>query len=108
MGRFTYDSTLKVEFEDRALAHLQLVVGAKMRRGESFHFSWRDDTSVGDGRTIVWIHPGANVVYKFFGSRPPAINRAWVEALMTTANSSAGLHMVPEPPEDTSKSGLDQ
>ena len=71
MGKFIYDSMVKVDFEDRLLAHLQLVIGAKLRRGESFHFTWKDDTSIGDGRTVVWIHPRVSLVYKFYGSRQP-------------------------------------
>lgn len=87
------------------LAHLQLVIGGKIRRGESFHFSWRDDSAVGDGRTIIWIHPNSHLTYKFYGSRAPQINRGWVEALMQTANSGQGLHIVPEPdPDDGGKS----
>lgn len=99
VGKFIYDGTIKVDFEDRLLAHLQLVIGAKVRRGESFHFSWRDDPSVGDGRTIVWINPHTALSYKFYGSRLPQINRAWIEELTAAANSPAGLHVVPEPPE---------
>lgn len=99
MGKFVYDSNVRVDFEDRLLAHLQIVIGSKLRRGESFHFSWRDDASAGDGRTIVWIHPRASLVYKFYGSRMPAINRAWLDHLSETANSPAGLHVVPEPPD---------
>jgi hypothetical protein len=101
MGKFIYDSLIKVDFEDRLLAHLQLVIGAKLRRGESFHFTWKDDSSIGDGRTVVWILPRTSIVYKFYGSRRPAINRAWVEALIYTANSPNGLYAVPEPPEDS-------
>jgi hypothetical protein len=97
MGRFTYEGSIKVDFDDRVLAHLQLVIGAKLRRGESFHFSWRDDPSVGDGRTIIWINPHAAITYKFYGSRLPTINRAWIEELSAAANSPAGLHLVPEP-----------
>lgn len=97
MGKFIYES-LRVDFEDRVLAHLQYVIGAKLRRGESFHFSWRDDASIGDGRTTIWLHPSATIVYKYYGSRPPVINRAWVELLSQAANSAAGLHLVPEPP----------
>ena len=97
MGKFTYDGIVKVDFEDRLLAHLQLVIGAKMRRGESFHFTWKDDVTIGDGRTTVWIHPQCSMVYKFYGSRKPAINPAWIAALMYTANSTSGLHVVPEP-----------
>ena len=104
MGKFMYDSMTKVDFDDRVLAHLQAVIGAKVRRGESFHFTWKDDDSIGDGRTMVWIHPGASLLYKFYGSRQPAINRAWVDALMNAANSPGGLHLVPEPEEASSKS----
>lgn len=99
MGHLNYDSTTTIEFDDRTLAHLQLVIGAKLRRGESFMFSWRDDPHVGDGRTTIWVHPTIPLVYKFFGGRQPAINRSWVEALMNSANSAGGLQLVPEPPD---------
>lgn len=99
MGRFSYDGLVRVDFEDRVLAHLQLVIGAKIRRGESFTFTWKDDSTIGDGRTTVWIHPRAQIVYKFYGSRTPHINRAWIDALIYTANSPTGLYVVPEPPE---------
>jgi hypothetical protein len=39
MGRLTYDSTNIVDFEDRLLAHLQIVIGRKIRFGQSFYFS---------------------------------------------------------------------
>ncbi|WP_314506768.1 ATP-dependent DNA ligase [uncultured Microbacterium sp.] len=99
MGKFIYDGLVKVDFEDRLLLHLEMVIGAKLRRGEAFHFTWKDDTSIGDGRTTVWVNPRSSLVYKFYGSRRPAVNRAWIEALAYTANSPAGLHIVPEPAE---------
>lgn len=97
MGRFRYGDGLVVDFDDRLLAHLQLVIGAKIRRGESFYFSWRDDPGVGDGRTSVWVHPAVPMSFKFYGSRMPGINRAWIDALTTTANAPMGLQVVPEP-----------
>jgi hypothetical protein len=99
MGKLTYDSTMTVDFDDRVLAHLQLVIGAKLRRGESFFFSWRDDQSVGDGRSTLWMHPTVPLYFKYSGSRPPPINRAWIDALVGSANSATGLHIVPEPQE---------
>jgi hypothetical protein len=99
MGKFMYEGLVKVDFEDRLLFHLQTVIGAKLRRGESFSFTWKDDTTIGDGRTTVWMHPRCSLVYKYYGSRRPNLNRAWVEALAYTASSPAGLHIVPEPPE---------
>ncbi len=101
MGKFIYEGGVRNEFEDRLLAHLQVVVGNKLRRGEPFYFAWKDDISTGGGRTSVWLHPRANLVFKFNGGRPPALNRAWLEALMSTANSPTGLHVVPEPAEDS-------
>lgn len=102
MGKFVYDGTVKTEIEDRALTHLQLVITAKLRRGEPFPFSWREDPSVGGGRTTVWVHPGSSLVFKYFGSRQPEINRAWTEALAFTANSPTGLYLVPEPQDGQS------
>ncbi|MFE7843582.1 ATP-dependent DNA ligase [Microbacterium sp. NPDC057407] len=97
MGKFTYENGVKVDFDDRTLAHLQVVIASKLRRSESFHFSWKDDASIGDGRTTVWVHPSASLVFKYYGSRPPKLNPAWLNALMFTANSGSGLYLVPEP-----------
>lgn len=97
MGKLTYDAALVIDFEDRTLAHLQIVITSKLRRDESFVFSWRDDSDIGDGRTTIWLHPTISLVYKFLGGRPPVINKMWIEALMATANSPGGLRVVSEP-----------
>ncbi|GAA1246163.1 hypothetical protein JOF42_003302 [Microbacterium phyllosphaerae] len=109
MGKFIYEGSVKTEIEDRALTHLQLVITAKLRRAEPFPFSWREDSSVGGGRTTVWVQPGSSLVFKYFGSRQPSINRAWIEALAFTANAPSGLYLVPEP-QDTpgSAQGADE
>jgi hypothetical protein len=99
MGKLIYEGTVKVDFDDRLLAHLQMVISSKLRRGEAFAFSWRDDPSIGDGRTTIWVHPQVSLVYKYYGSKRPPLNRAWIDALSHTANSSAGLYVVPEPAE---------
>lgn len=97
MGKFTYNTNTSSPFEDRLLAHLQIVIGSKLRRGEGFFFTWKDDSSIGGGRTAVWLHSPAALVFKFHGSREPNINRAWIEALTHAANSSRGLYVVSEP-----------
>lgn len=97
MGYFIYDGKTKVQIEDRALTHLQLVITAKLRRAEPFIFSWKDDASVGGGRTTVWVHSGSSLVYKYHGSRQPSINRRWIDALAFTANAPTGLYLVHEP-----------
>ncbi len=100
MGKFIYDSDVKVDLEDRLLAHLQAVILAKVRRGESFTFTWKEDLSTGGGRTSVFIHPHVSLVFKFHGGRTPQLNPAWLRALTYTANSPRGLYVVPEPAAD--------
>jgi hypothetical protein len=46
------------------------------------------------------MHPALPLRYKYLGGRIPAINRAWIEALTATANSTGGLQVVPEPELD--------
>lgn len=99
MGRLSYGGVVKTSIEDRALAHLQIVISNKLRRGEAFLFTWREDQATGGGRMSVWMHAGATLTFRFDGSRTPRINRAWMEALMRAANSPTGLHLVPEPAE---------
>ncbi|KAA0962582.1 MULTISPECIES: hypothetical protein [Microbacterium] len=102
MGKLVYEGSVKAEIEDRALTHLQLVITTKLRRGEPFSFTWREDMSVGGGRTTVWVHAGSSLVFKYSGSRQPSINRNWIEALAFTANAPSGLYLVPEPSEPAS------
>lgn len=94
MGVLVYGSQGRsFDIEDRLLAHLRLVFMNKLRRGEPFMFH-RSDNS---GLYSLWVHPGIPLVFQFHGSRPPAINRHWVESLMIEASSSNGLRVVPEP-----------
>lgn len=95
MGSLTIDGIV-VQFEDRVLTHLQIVIVQKLRKGESFLMSWRDSDSVGDGRSSAWIHPSLSLYFKFSGSRVPAINRDWLASLMASANGSQGLIVTSE------------
>lgn len=90
MGTLTYDGVV-VEFDDRLLAHLQIVIVQKLRCGESFLLSWKDAVSIGNGRSSVWLHPAIPLYFKFWGSRPPTINRQWIAELTASANSAHGL-----------------
>ncbi|MEE6389533.1 ATP-dependent DNA ligase [Microbacterium paraoxydans] len=107
MGRFIYEGGPRCELEDRALLHIQLVTTAKLRRGEPFAFSWREDASVGGGKNTVWIHAYSSIDFQYFGSRKPEVNRAWVDALAYTANSPTGLYLVPEPPGSATAGNLE-
>lgn len=99
MGKLTYDSTMVVNFDDRVLAHLQVVIGAKLRRGESFQMSWATDQSEGSGRNAIWMDPAIPLGFKYDSARALVLNRIWIEALMAAAHSAGCLRVVPEPPE---------
>lgn len=97
MGTLNYgDSTSANEFEDRLLAHLQLAIVTKLRRGESFVFSW-DGTDHGSRNNSIWISPTVPIRFTYPAGRRGSINRAWVEALLHTAYSVGGMRIVDEP-----------
>jgi hypothetical protein len=94
MGQLVYDLDRAAEFDDRTLAHLQVIIVNKLRRQESFPFTWSDER-----RTVtIWISPSTPLVFIFNGNRRPRLNRAWLEDLALMANSVGGLVVVPEPP----------
>jgi hypothetical protein len=105
MGQFIYGNpSVAVDFDDRLLAHLKVVVLAKVRRGESFTFSWEFAAAAGSGHSTIWIHPTIPLQFNFRGNREPRLNRAWVDELVHLANTPAGLRPTPEPAEGTSGS----
>jgi len=99
MGTLLYGNVGSgISFPDRALFHLQIVITAKLRRSESFIFSWADGADAGSGRSSIWLSPSILLHYRYLGSRIPAINRDWVQTLMVSANSSGGLVFTAENP----------
>jgi hypothetical protein len=98
MGTLFYgDAVSSVEFDDRLLAHLQLAIVTKLRRSESFVFSWDVAAAAGSGSNSVWISPTVGLRFTYPSHTREPINRAWVEALIRTANSVSGLRIVDEP-----------
>lgn len=98
MGTFYYGSRGELDIEDRLLSHLKIVMLSKLRRQESFAFTWSLDVNHGSGRGTVWISPGIELEFRFSGNRPPAINRAWIQELTHTAERGE-LTIIPEPSE---------
>jgi len=97
MGTLYYGSArFAITFEERVLTHLQIVITAKLRRGESFTLSWADAPKAGSGRGMVWISPATDLHYKFQGSKIATINRTWLMELAALANSAQGLHVSEE------------
>ncbi|MCR2812389.1 ATP-dependent DNA ligase [Microbacterium sp. zg.Y1084] len=98
MGKLVYGSgNRSFDIEDRALAHLRVVFMNKLRRGEPFMFHHAEPHV----SCSIWIHPAVPIVFQFHGSRPPSMNREWIEVLMQEASSANGLRMLPEPAPGT-------
>ena len=97
MGVFSYSEKFVVEFDDRTLAHLQVVIGAKLRRAESFYFSWPADPVTGRSRATIWLNSTQCLMFTYETDQMPDISRAWVDALSASANSGAGLQLLLEP-----------
>ena len=98
MGTFTYGMpAVEVELDDRVLAHVKAVITAKLRRNESFTFTWEDPE--GDELThhSVWLDSSIPIQFELSGKDDPPLNREWLELLTRTASGAAGLKIVPEP-----------
>ncbi|WP_243225066.1 hypothetical protein [Microbacterium sp. CIAB417] len=104
MGTLHYGaSSDAIHIEDRALAHLKVVIATKLRRQESFTLSWQHPDGDPVGRSTIWIHPSIPLRFTFESPDPPDLNPRWIEALMHSANSTGGISLVDEvldSPED--------
>jgi hypothetical protein len=95
MGKLVYGRDAGFDVEDRQLAHVRIVHMTKMRRGEPFMFQLPDQHRI--GMRSLWMAPAVSVEYRFFGSRQPALNVPWLDAMMKEANGPHGLTLGPEP-----------
>ncbi len=96
MGTLHYGGE-EFEFDDRVLAHLQVVISTKLRRSEDFFLTWLVPVDRGSGRHAVWIDNGVPIHFFYTGSRNVAINREWVEAMIAGAGRASGLLLTDEP-----------
>ncbi|MBT9405172.1 hypothetical protein KBY50_26255, partial [Salmonella enterica subsp. enterica serovar Typhimurium] len=80
MGSLYYgDTQTPIQIEDRALAHLKVVIATKMRRNESFTLSWRHPEGDAPGRSTLWLHPSIPLRFVFDEAETPELSRRWIE-----------------------------
>lgn len=97
MGQLLYgDAQDPINIEDRALAHLKIVIATKLRRNESFTLSWRHPEGAAEGRSTIWIHPSIPMRFVFDEVEPPELSRQWIEDLAHSAHSTGGIVLVEE------------
>ncbi len=101
MGTLFYgESATPIHIEDRALAHLKVVIATKLRRRESFTLSWQHTQEQPTGRSTIWLGPSIPLRFTFDEPEAPELNRQWLEDLAQSANSSGGISLVREHIED--------
>ena|SRR5690606_41909918 len=97
MGMIFYGAdTAPIHVEDRALAHLKIVIATKLRRNESFTLSWKHPEGDVPGRSTIWLHPSIPLRFVFDSPEPPPLVAEWIAAMANSANSSGGITMVSE------------
>ena len=97
MGTIYYGgSATPIHIEDRALAHLKVVIATKLRRSESFTVSWRHPDDEPLGRSTIWLHPSIPLRFVFDNPEPEQLSRQWIEDLAHSANSFGGIMLVAE------------
>jgi hypothetical protein len=87
---------MPIHIEDRALAHLKVVIATKLRRDESFTVSWRHPDDQPRGRSTIWLHPSIPLRFVFDDPEPAELSRDWIEELANSANSTGGIMLIAE------------
>jgi len=87
---------MPIHIEDRALAHLKVVIATKLRRDESFTVSWTHPDDQPRGRSTIWLHPSIPLRFVFDDPEPSELSRQWIEELANSASSTGGILLVAE------------
>jgi hypothetical protein len=95
MGFLIYDDSRPITVDDRMLAHLQVVIIDKLRRGETFELNLRTDRQM----VMTWVSRSTPLQFIYEGNRRRSINWTWVELLATEAGFRGSLELIPEPAE---------
>lgn len=95
MGALIYNGT-SYHLEDRLLAHLQVLITAKLQLREAFLINWPVPAREGSGRVSLWLAPDIPIEFRFAGSKRPELNRRWIDALLRASHGVQGLTVVPE------------
>jgi hypothetical protein len=105
MGYLIYGGEVAVQVDDWGLEHLQAVIITKLRRDETFSFSWDGEPGIGGVETegaagapgTIWLSRSSTLYFRYSGERSQTLNRRWLLALTKAANGAGGLRLVPEP-----------
>jgi hypothetical protein len=82
-----------IRMDDRALAHLQVVITTKLRRNEGFLIQWERPRESGSGRGGFWVHPQCDLAYEYEGGREPTLDHEELDRMMMAASATHGVRI---------------
>jgi hypothetical protein len=95
VGTLRYDGE-SYELDDRVLFHMQIAVSTKLRRGENFFLTWPVAAELGSGRHTIWVDNGVPLHIFYSGSKSPALNKDWIEAMIQSGARASGMYLMEE------------
>ena len=95
VGTLFYDG-VAIEMNERTLAHVKIAIVQKMRRAESFTFSWVHSDGQATGRSTIWIHPAIPIRFEFRNPVQPELNTRWIESILRSASTTGGILLTEE------------
>jgi hypothetical protein len=96
VGYLVYDNATQYAFDDRTLAHLKIAITSKLRMQESFLLSWLVPAEEGSGRVSIWISAAIPLQFLYSESKPPPLNRKWLDALARSSHGTRGMIVMSE------------
>lgn len=92
MGLLYYGDTAEpIDFPDRLLAHLKVVITTKLRRGESFTLTWRHSDGDAAGRSSLWLQESIPLRFVFDSPEPEQLDSEALQDMAHRAAASSGL-----------------
>ena len=96
LGTLVYSRYQEYEFDYRTLAHLRVVIAARLRRRESFFLVWTRRDAHGSSSISLWITPSVPLVFRFPEGEGERLSRRWIEQLMRSPSVNRDLVVMPE------------
>jgi hypothetical protein len=75
------------------LAHLQMVVSTKLRRGEPFFLTWVLPAYMGSGRHSIWIDNAVPLFFLYASTSRSTLDMTWMDRALIAAASPKGLYL---------------
>ncbi|MGZ0712418.1 DUF7882 family protein (plasmid) [Coraliomargarita sp. W4R53] len=92
MGALFYGNDVDpISIPDHVLSHIKVLFASKLRRSESFSFTWKHAPDQPSGRSTIWVHPAIPLRFVFEAEEAGRLDTDLLQALAKRANSSTGL-----------------